>query len=696
MWTFEKTAQLFELPLTELLYKAQTTHRENFKPNEVQLCTLLSIKTGTCPEDCAYCPQSAHYETPLKKENLYDVERVVNNAKNAKAQGATRFCMGAAWRSPPKKEFPKVLEMIRAVKNLGLETCVTLGMVDQMQADALHEAGLDYYNHNLDTSPEFYKKIITTRTYEDRLNTLECVRNAGIHVCSGGIIGMGETRDDRIHLLLQLANLPTPPQSVPINRLMRIKGTPLENVDQIDNIEFIRMIAVARIMMPTSFVRLSAGRDTMSDEMHALCFMAGANSIFLGDILLTTPNPEVPDDALLLQKLGLTAKKMNHSFHQHLEQHEENVLTRKRFIIEARDDAYVWTQGKRLINFSSNDYLNLGTHPDVKTAFIKGVEQYGFGSGSSSLISGFYKPHHALEEAFAEFLGVKRAILFNSGYHANLGILTALCDSESIIIADKHCHASLIDGMRLARAKFFRFRHNHFDHAETLLKKYAHYPRILVTESIFSMEGNISDIKSLAALSRLHEALLFVDDAHGIGVLGKHGRGISEYFNLSAKDIPCLSLPLGKAFGSTGALVVGNEILMDVILQFARTYCYTTALPPAVSVATLEALKIVERETWRREKLQGLIQNFIRCALSHDLPLLSYDETPIKCILVDSNKKALCVQQQLFDQGFFVSAIRPPTVPQNEARIKISLNCAHTESQINSLMDALYTCLKIS
>jgi len=309
MWTFEETAQLFELPLTELLYKAQTIHREHFKPNEVQLCTLLSIKTGTCPEDCAYCPQSAHHETELKKENLYDVERVVNDAKNAKAQGATRFCMGAAWRSPPKKEFPKVLEMIRAVKDLELETCVTLGMLDQRQADALHEAGLDYYNHNLDTSPEFYKKIITTRTYEDRLNTLECVRNAGIHVCSGGIIGMGETRDDRIHLLLQLANLPTPPQSVPINRLIRVKGTPLENVEQIDNIEFIRMIAVARIMMPTSFVRLSAGRDTMSEEMHALCFMAGANSIFLGDKLLTTPNPDVLDDTVLIQKLGLTAKK---------------------------------------------------------------------------------------------------------------------------------------------------------------------------------------------------------------------------------------------------------------------------------------------------------------------------------------------------------------------------------------------------
>lgn len=305
MWTFASVAELFELPFLELLFKAQTVHRENFTPNEVQLATLLSIKTGTCPEDCAYCPQSAHYDTGLEKQNLYDVEKVVNAAIKAKESGSTRFCMGAAWRSPPKKEFPKVLQMIRAVKDLGLETCVTLGMLNESEAHDLNEAGLDFYNHNLDSSPEFYKKIITTRTYEDRLQTLENVRNAGINVCCGGIIGMGETREDRIHLLLELANLPEPPLSVPINRLMAVKGTPLQDTKQIDHFEFIRMIAVARIMMPTSYVRLSAGRDTMSEEMHALCFMAGANSIFSGEVLLTTPNPEVNTDAMLLQKLGI-------------------------------------------------------------------------------------------------------------------------------------------------------------------------------------------------------------------------------------------------------------------------------------------------------------------------------------------------------------------------------------------------------
>jgi biotin synthase len=308
MWTFTDVAELFELPFLDLLFKAQTIHRENFAPNEVQLATLLSIKTGTCPEDCAYCPQSAHYDTGLEKENLYDVDTVIAEAKKAKESGSTRFCMGAAWRSPPKKEFPKVLQMIRAVKDLGMETCVTLGMLNEAQAQELNEAGLDFYNHNLDSSPEFYKKIITTRTYEDRLQTLENVRNAGINVCCGGIIGMGETREDRIKLLLELANLPEPPLSVPINRLIAVQGTPLGNIKQIDNLEFVRMIAVARIMMPTSYVRLSAGRDTMSEEMHALCFMAGANSIFSGEVLLTTPNPGVNHDSMLLQKLGIKTK----------------------------------------------------------------------------------------------------------------------------------------------------------------------------------------------------------------------------------------------------------------------------------------------------------------------------------------------------------------------------------------------------
>jgi biotin synthase len=308
-WSHTTVAQLFELPFGDLLYQAQSIHRQYFVANEIQLSTLLSIKTGACPEDCAYCPQSIHYQTGVEKEKLMALEKILETARAAKAQGATRFCMGAAWRNLAKRDVPKIVEIIKAVKNLGLETCVTLGMLDQAQAQALKSAGLDFYNHNLDTSPEFYKTIITTRTYQDRLDTLRHGRDAGIKVCCGGIIGMGETREDRIQLLLQLANLPIPPESVPINRLLAIKGTPLEQASPIDNFEFIRTIAVARIMLPRSMVRLSAGRNDMSEEMHALCFMAGANSIFLGDKLLVTSNPKSHEDFALLKKLGIKAKQ---------------------------------------------------------------------------------------------------------------------------------------------------------------------------------------------------------------------------------------------------------------------------------------------------------------------------------------------------------------------------------------------------
>lgn len=304
-WTVKEVRALFDQPFNDLLFQAQTVHRAHFDPNEVQVSTLLSIKTGACPEDCKYCPQSGHYNTGLEKEKLLQVEKVLEKAKEAKAKGSSRFCMGAAWKHPSDKDMPYVVEMVKGVRNLGLETCMTLGMLTDEQAEQLAEAGLDYYNHNLDTSPDFYDKIITTRTYQDRLDTLQHVRDAGMKICSGGIIGMGEKANDRIGLLVQLANLPVQPESVPINMLVKVKGTPLENVEDVDPIEFIRCIAVARILMPQSHVRLSAGREDMSDEMQALAFMAGANSIFYGECLLTTPNPEAHKDMQLFKRLGL-------------------------------------------------------------------------------------------------------------------------------------------------------------------------------------------------------------------------------------------------------------------------------------------------------------------------------------------------------------------------------------------------------
>jgi biotin synthase len=305
-WTCEEVRGLFELPFPDLIFRAQTVHRVNFEPTEVQISTLLSIKTGGCPEDCAYCPQSAKYDTGVKAEKLMPLDAVLSEARAAKNAGASRFCMGAAWREPKDRDLDNVCAMVEGVKALGLETCATLGMLTGAQARQLKDAGLDYYNHNLDTSPDFYGEIITTRVYQDRLKTLDHVRGAGIHVCCGGIVGMGETREHRVGMIATLASLPEHPESVPINMLVRVAGTPLANEPALEPLEFVRTIAVARITMPHSVVRLSAGREDMSEETQALCFLAGANSIFYGPKLLTTPNPKRDRDQDLLHRLGMS------------------------------------------------------------------------------------------------------------------------------------------------------------------------------------------------------------------------------------------------------------------------------------------------------------------------------------------------------------------------------------------------------
>ncbi|ELB2165566.1 biotin synthase BioB [Vibrio parahaemolyticus] len=321
-WTHAEVRDFMEKPFMDLLFEAQLVHRQYQQTNHVQVSTLLSIKTGACPEDCKYCPQSARYTTNIEKERLMEVERVLDAAQKAKNAGSTRFCMGAAWKNPKERDMPHLTDMIKGVKDMGLETCMTLGMLTPEQAKQLANAGLDYYNHNLDTSPEFYGNIITTRTYQDRLDTLSHVRDAGMKICSGGIIGMGESANDRAGLLVELANLPTHPESVPINMLVKVKGTPLETVDDVEPFDFIRLIAIARIMMPQSAVRLSAGRENMNEQMQALCFMAGANSVFYGCKLLTTPNPSEDKDMMLFKKLGINSQEVS----QKPDEIEENEL----------------------------------------------------------------------------------------------------------------------------------------------------------------------------------------------------------------------------------------------------------------------------------------------------------------------------------------------------------------------------------
>ena len=318
-WSRSEVEALFALPFTELLHRAGSAHRQHFDPAEVQVSTLLSVKTGGCPEDCGYCPQAARYHTGVEATKLMATDAVVEKARQAKAAGASRFCMGAAWRSPKDRDVPKVAAMIREVKALGLETCATLGMLSNEQAHALRDAGLDYYNHNLDTAPEFYGEVIHTREYQDRLDTLGHVRDAGMKTCSGGIVGMGESRGQRAGLLQALANLPAHPDSVPINRLVKVEGTPLAGTAELDPFEFVRTIAAARILMPKSMVRLSAGRETMSDELQALCFAAGANSIFYGETLLTTGNPDVERDQALFARLGLRPMALNAAVDDHID-----------------------------------------------------------------------------------------------------------------------------------------------------------------------------------------------------------------------------------------------------------------------------------------------------------------------------------------------------------------------------------------
>lgn len=318
-WTIDKVKVLFNKPLLDLLYDAQKVHRQHFDPLEIQMSTLLSVKTGGCPEDSKYCSQSARYKTGLRAEKLLQVEKVLQSARTAKEAGSSRFCMGAAWSNPHERDMPYLEEMVRGVKALGLETCMTLGKLTDSQVERLANVGLDYYSHNLDTSPEYYGSIITTRTYQDRLTTIDKVRAAGIKVCSGGILGLGESNLDRIGLLLQLANLSKAPESVPINMLVKVAGTPLEDSEPVDAFDYIRVIAVARIMMPTSYVRIAAGREKMNEQMQAMCFMAGANSIFYGCKLLTATNPDEDQDMKLIRKLGLKTQKV----HQSLTDEEE-------------------------------------------------------------------------------------------------------------------------------------------------------------------------------------------------------------------------------------------------------------------------------------------------------------------------------------------------------------------------------------
>ena len=372
-------------------------------------------------------------------------------------------------------------------------------------------------------------------------------------------------------------------------------------------------------------------------------------------------------------------------------QYTKDGLLRRRMTISERGDNWIRINGRSCINFCSNDYLGLANHPAVKKSLIEGVQKYGVGSGSSALIAGYFEPQQELEEKFAEFFGRDRAVFFSSGYMANLGVMTSLLNRGSVIVSDKLCHASLLDAIQLSKAKHYRYRHNNISDFEFLL--HSKRPDFVVTEGNFSMEGDLAILPSMVKLLSLAPAILIIDDAHGIGVLGKNGGGSSDYWGLSQAEVPCLIAPLGKAFGCVGAMVSGQRDLMEAVLQFSRTYRNTTALPPALSSAALKSLEIIQAENWRRDQLNEVIRFFLHQAHTKGLKLISTEITPIKCLLIADNKKTQITQKKMIEKGFFVSCIRPPSVPEKTARIRISLNCFHTKEQISQLVDQLASLL---
>lgn len=735
-WTLEEVRRIYQQPLLPLIEQAHDVHRQTYPKPEVQLCRLLSIKTGGCPEDCAYCPQSARHETEVDATRLMSNDEVVAIARKAKEEGSTRFCMGAAWRQVKDgPEFDRVLDMIRSVADLGLEVCCTLGMLTEAQAHRLAEAGLTAYNHNLDTSPEYYGQIITTRTYEDRLRTLECVRNAGITVCCGGIIGMGESDEDRIRMLHVLATMKKPPESVPINALVPVEGTPLAGRPPVHVFEFVRAIATARILMPQSKVRLSAGRLSLSPEAQALCFYAGANSIFVGDKLLTTPNPGYNDDHELLRTLGLLPEAAYSSPDTvrnaappaqpetpAVQEPLELALERELKQLEAQ------TRLRRLRaplgeDFCSNDYLGLARHPQVRDALAKALAAgIDLGSTGSRLVRGDHPAFTELEEKFAAFRGTEAALYFSSGFAANTAVLSTLIGRNDVVFSDELNHASLIDGLRLAGAQRVLVPHLDVEALEQAMQQHkAAGRRFLVVESVYSMEGDRAPLQSLVDLCRREQVELIVDEAHATGLFGPNGEGLLAEKGLGKAALVSIH-PCGKALGAAGALVACSSVVREYLVNRARPFIYSTAPSPLAAVQLSAALDIVRSEPQRREQvftlarsLRSMLQQAglavgtprtAKPAVSKDgfLPLMkvgcsSVETTcdarvPIIPVRLGRDEVAVAVAQELEAEGFDVRAIRPPTVPEGTARLRVTVHAGQTQPQIDRFAATLVAAVK--
>lgn len=701
-WTVEDVSNIYNQPLLELIEQAHEVHRRHHRQHSVQMCHLLSIKTGGCPEDCSYCPQSARYHTGVEAGKLLDLQTVMQSAEQARAGGSSRFCMGAAWRQVKEgADFDRVLEMVRGVAGLGMEVCCTLGMLNAEQAQMLADAGLTAYNHNLDTSPEFYGNIITTRTYEDRLRTLEHVRSAGISVCCGGILGLGEGEHDRVRLLFTLANMNPPPESVPINALVAVEGTPLAENKPVDGFELVRAIATARMLMPDARVRLSAGRLSLSDEAQALCFYAGANSIFVGEKLLTTPNPGEDHDHALLAKLGLEPEpapaacssfpppspllpglaELEQVWDEELAAREQRQRRRRLRVAEGED-------------FCSNDYLGLSRHPGIRAALVEALDQgVELGSTGSRLVRGNHAAIVELEAEFAAWQNREAALLYSSGYAASLGVLTALVGRGDIVFSDERNHASLIEGIRAAGARCVLVPHVS---TEALAERLRRYPAVgklrrwVVIESVYSMDGDFAPLAAIAELCLQHRAGLIVDEAHALGLYGPEGAGrVAAAGDAVQAAAAAVLHPCGKAMGASGALVTGSRRLIEYLVNHSRSFIYSTAPSPLLAVQLQAALAVVRREPQRRQQVRARAQQIRTELADAGLAALGAPEAPIIPVMAGSDAAALTLEAALAAEGLDVRAIRPPTVPEGTARLRITAHAGQSPAACSRLVRVL-------
>jgi biotin synthase len=710
-WTIQELNHLYNLPLLDLIFESAQIHRQHHNSSEIQLCHLVSIKTGGCVEDCKYCAQSSRYQTSVKAEPLMDVESVLCRAREAKKQGSTRICLGAAWREVrDSKQFDRVLEMVREIRAMDLEVCCTLGMLNPNQAKRLKEAGLHSYNHNLDTSDRYYPEVITTRTYADRLNTLANVREADLSICCGGIIGLGENIDDRLRLIQTLASFTPHPDSVPINRLVTIPGTPLEGQNAASVWDLIRTIAIARITMPRSMVRISAGREKMSHIEQSICFLAGANSIFVGEKLLTVANCDANSDEELMNLLKLTPQKayqkelQSESIMRKSTQSDQPKDRNENFLLHALEKrkeeggirSLSYTQ-ENLIDFTSNDYLGfarsrelaLEIESEYNTILSEGGIRPYLGSTGSRLLTGNSPYAMAVEKKISEFHQGESALLFNSGYVANIGLLSAIAKSEDCFLIDTKVHASTWEGVKLSGAKMKLFHHNDCNHLETQLKtaRREHQKLFICVESLYSMDGDLSPLAEIANLAEKYGAYLIVDEAHATGVIGNRGAGLVNELELEDKIFARIHT-FGKALGVHGAAVVGSELLRQYLINFSKPFIYTTAFPLHSYVSILAAYKRLESSSTEMDRLNKLITYFRREITIAGLPIRTTN-TPIQSIRVGSPDQAEELSNDLRRRGFDARAIKSPTVRRGEEMIRLCIHAFNTEEEIDLLIAAL-------